>query len=69
MNTKAIYGVVQNGKDSKKSYWTQIGIAFENRDGSWNLLFNYFPADRYTTIQIREPRRVRAELAESEGQA
>ena len=69
MNTKAIYGVVQIGKD-KKSYWTQIGAAFENRDGSWNLVFNYLPADlRYTTIQLRDPKRVRAELAESEGQA
>jgi hypothetical protein len=46
------------GKD-KKSFWTRIGVAFENRDGSYNLRFDYFPArPETTTIQLRaiEPR-------------
>jgi hypothetical protein len=38
----------------KKSYWTRIGVAFENRDGSQNLVFNFFPTDlETTTIQLR----------------
>jgi hypothetical protein len=43
------------GKD--KGYWTKIGVAFQNRDGSWNLKFEYFPTDLiHTTIQVREPK-------------
>lgn len=39
------------------SYWTRIGSAYKNRDGSLNLRFNYLPADlANTTIQVREPR-------------
>jgi hypothetical protein len=42
------------GKE-KKSFWTRIGVAFENKDGSFNLLFDYLPADmQNTTIQLRE---------------
>jgi hypothetical protein len=63
---KAIYGVVQRqrfGDDSEpKSYWTQIGIAFENRDSSWNLRFDYLPTDlANTTIQLRDFKRAAAE--------
>ncbi len=46
------------GKD-KRAFWTKIGIAFENRDGSFNLRFDYVPARMAeTTIQLRaiEPR-------------
>jgi hypothetical protein len=37
----------------KKSYWTRIGVAFENADGSWNLRFDYLPTAGGTTIQMR----------------
>ena len=38
-----------------KNHWTNIGVAFENRDGSWNLRFNYIPARLHdTTIQLRD---------------
>ena len=41
--------------DEKKSFWTRIGVAFQNKDGSWNLLFEYLPARlAETTIQLRE---------------
>ena len=54
-NMKEIYGVV---KRNDRSYWTRIGVAFENpRDrGSWNLLFDYIPTNGGTTIQLRDPR-------------
>jgi hypothetical protein len=38
----------------KKSFWTRIGVAFANRDGSWNLLFDYYPARPEITVQLRE---------------
>jgi hypothetical protein len=50
----AIERTSSDGKD-KKSYWNRIGVAFENKDGSWNLRFDYLPARMgETTIQLRE---------------
>ena len=50
-----LVSVVERGEgDEKKGYWTRIGAAFENRDGSWNLRFDYLPAQMAsTTIQMR----------------
>jgi hypothetical protein len=37
-----------------KTWWTRIGVAFENKDGSWNLRFDYLPTrPNETTIQLR----------------
>jgi hypothetical protein len=59
-NVKKLVAVVQYGSEGdKKSRWTNIGVAFENRDGSWNLRFDYLPTNMAdTTIQMRpfEPR-------------
>jgi hypothetical protein len=51
-----IVGAVQRTEgDDKKAWWTKIGVAFQNRDGSWNLRFDYLPARLgETTIQLRE---------------
>ena len=39
----------------KKTWWTKIGAGFQNRDGSWNLRFDYLPTrPSETTIQLRE---------------
>lgn len=38
----------------KKSHWNRVGIAFENRDGSWSLQFNSMPLDG--RVQMRPPR-------------
>lgn len=53
---KQIVAAVERGEgESKKSYWNRIGVAFENRDGSYNLRFDYVPARMgETTIQIRD---------------
>lgn len=57
MAAKVIYGVKEVEKNGEKSaYWTRIGAAFDNRDGSLNLTFDYFPTDPSMTIQVREPR-------------
>jgi len=56
-----ILGVVNRG-EGKRSFWTRIGTAFANRDGSFNLRFSYLPADMAnTTIQLREPRAAKDE--------
>ncbi len=54
-NMKKLMAVVERGEgDSKKSFWTNVGVAFENRDGSWNLRFDFFPTSAATTIQLRD---------------
>jgi hypothetical protein len=51
-----IVGAVERTKgDDKKSWWTKIGVAFQNKDGSLTLKFDYLPARlAETTIQVRE---------------
>ena len=53
---KKLVAVVERGDgESKRSYWSTIGVAFENRDGSYNLRFDYVPARMgETTIQLRD---------------
>jgi hypothetical protein len=53
---KQIVAAIERGEgEGKKTFWTRIGIAFENRDESWNLLFDFLPArPSATTIQLRD---------------
>jgi hypothetical protein len=55
-NMKQLVAAIERGEgDDKKTYWTRIGVAFENRDGSWNLRFDYLPArPAETTVQLRD---------------
>ncbi|MCZ7618394.1 MAG: hypothetical protein M5U32_08805 [Myxococcota bacterium] len=55
VNTQALFGVVQR-EGMEKGFWTRIGTAFQNQDGSWNLRFDYLPTDRAVTIQMRPTR-------------
>ena len=55
VNTQALFGVVQR-EGMEKGFWTRIGTAFQNQDGSWNLRFDYLPTDRGVTIQMRPVR-------------
>ena len=49
----AIVGVVNFEHDGEaKSRWTTIGTAFQNKDGSFNLRFEYMPVTG-ATVQIR----------------
>lgn len=50
-----LHGAVKR-QGSDQTYWTRIGTAFENKDGSWNLLFDYFPTATGTTVQLRAPK-------------
>ena len=50
-----IVGAVQRTVgDDKKSFWTRIGTAFQNKDGSWNLRFDYLPARLSDKMCIRD---------------
>lgn len=55
VNTQALFGVVQR-EGMEKGFWTRIGTAFQNQDGSWNLRFDYLPTAPGVTIQMRPPR-------------
>ena len=55
VNTQAIFGVVKR-EGMEKGFWTRIGTAFQNKDGSWNLRFDYLPTDRTATVQMRPVR-------------
>lgn len=49
----AIVGVVNFEHEGEaKSRWTTIGTAFQNKDGSFNLRFEYMPVIG-ATVQIR----------------
>jgi hypothetical protein len=52
---RELFGAVRR-EGSEKDFWTRIGTAFENKDGSWNLLFDYFPTSPGATVQMREPK-------------
>jgi hypothetical protein len=52
---KKLVAAVQLGEgDNKRVRWSNIGVAFENLDGSWNLKFNLLPTSPTTTIQLRD---------------
>lgn len=55
-NMKKIVACVERGEgDNKRKWWTTIGVAFENGDGSWNQRFDFFPTNaNTTTIQMRD---------------
>ena len=54
-NKMKLVAVIKYGEGERaRSRWTNIGVAFENRDGSWNLRFDYLPTNMAdTTIQLR----------------
>lgn len=52
-NRLAIVGVVNFEHDGEaRSRWTTISTAFQNKDGSYNLRFEYMPVTG-ATVQIR----------------
>jgi hypothetical protein len=53
---KQLVAAIERGEgEEKKTFWTRIGVAFENRDGSYNLRFDFLPARlETTTVQLRD---------------
>lgn len=56
-NYKVAYAVVEREKDGK-SFWTKVGAAFPNRDGSLSVSLDAVPING--KIQIRDPQPFRA---------
>lgn len=49
------------GERAAGSYWTKIGVAFENRDGSYSLELSAIPV--HGKLQMRDPSVKREEAA------
>jgi hypothetical protein len=47
--------------EGKKEFWLRIGTAFENRDGSWTLIFDALPIDGRAILRDEETREQREE--------
>ena len=50
-NPMAVFAITERGD---KSYWTKIGVAFENRDGSVNVQLEAFPVSGKLQIRSEE---------------
>ena len=46
---KIVYAITERGD---RSYWTRVGVAYTNRDGSLNLRLDAFPVNG--TLQVRD---------------
>ena len=49
-NYRVVYAIVER---REKKYWTRVGAAFENQDGSINLILDAVPLGG--DLQIRDP--------------
>src|SRR3990170_6179045 len=47
-----VFTIREREGSDKKHFWVKIGIAFVNRDGSWNIYLDATPLDG--KLQIRE---------------
>lgn len=50
--THKVFAILPRGED-KKDFWTEIGAAWENADGSLNERRELNPTDPNVTVQIR----------------
>lgn len=59
---KVVYTITERGD---KSYWTRIGVAYTNRDGSLNVKLDAVPVNG--TMQVRDwtPREEQAGTADA----
>lgn len=49
-----VYNIREYEKDGKKDgFWLKVGVAFENKDGSFNLILQALPVDG--KLHMREP--------------
>jgi len=45
--------LLQAAANPELAFWSRIGVAFKNRDGSINLKLDFFPRDPATGLQVR----------------
>ena len=53
---------VVEDRPNARSRWTRVGVAFENRDGSWNLKLSAVPIG-LGQLNIRDPREEERQVA------
>lgn len=51
--TKAVFAITERGD---KSYWTRVGVAYTNRDGSLTLRLDALPVSGTLQVRDEEPR-------------
>ena len=53
---KDVYAIHEskNGGDKQRSRWVRIGVAFDNKDGSLNVLLDALPLTGRLHIRARE---------------
>lgn len=56
MDTKAMKAVYTVTERAGKSFWTRVGVAMVNRDGSWNVKLDAIPVNGSLQIREWEPR-------------
>ncbi|MFI4978305.1 MAG: hypothetical protein ACHQC8_06515 [Solirubrobacterales bacterium] len=49
---KDVFTVIDKG-EGKKAYWCKVGSAWENQDGSWNILLDALPVNG--KLNMRDP--------------
>ena len=47
-----VFTIIESKDEGKKDYWQDVGMAFENKDGSINVLLNALPVNG--TLHIRQ---------------
>lgn len=60
---KHLWMVEDGGMDpggKARSFWTKVGVAFENRDGSWSLELSAMPVNGRLQMRDPKPREERA---------
>lgn len=61
---KDVYTIYsEKGPEKNGSHWVRIGVAFDNKDGSINVILDALPLSGRLHIRNREPERA----AESKG--
>lgn len=53
-NRKAVYHI-KEAKEGRKAFWTKIGVAFVNKDGSVKVFMDVLPIDG--KLHIRDERK------------
>jgi len=48
----AVYGIIER-PGLEKAFWSRIGVAFKNKDGSINLKLDFLPTDPASGMQVR----------------
>ena len=51
----AVYTIVENASGGD-DFWQRIGIGFQNKDGSVNVILNALPVNGTLHIRVDEPR-------------